>query len=255
MRVAIYDTGPVPTDGDRRFCDLNGRDWLGVAALATVSVVLSVLATLAFGGREWQFLGPAVAIPLMVSIPASVVLFRQRRMMADMNRQMLDLLQYDQLTGLLSRRFFLAAAEVEAERGGVLLLIDADRFKGINDRYGHPAGDTVLATLAKRFRHVAGDGVYIGRLGGEEFAAFAPGRAVADGIALGEAIRIAVRAERIRNDDIEIDCSVSLGLAVLAPGGPLSDAIRAADDALYRAKALGRDRLCMAQTGMAPALQ
>ncbi len=254
-RVTILDTGETPAQGSRRFCDLNLSDWLGVGAVAMVSLVLSVLATLAFGGRGWDVLGPAIAIPLMVSIPASAILFRQRRAMADLNRQMLDLLRHDPLTGLLSRRFFLAAAEAEAIRGGALLLIDADRFKGINDRYGHPAGDAVLAALAARFRRAAGDGVLIGRLGGEEFAAFAPGCAAPDGIALGEAIRLAVRAERIANDGIDIECSVSLGLAVLAPGGPLADAIRAADDALYRAKALGRDRLCTAIEGAAIAVQ
>jgi diguanylate cyclase (GGDEF)-like protein len=136
------------------------------------------------------------------------------------------------LTGLLSRRFFLAAAEAEAKRGGVLILIDADRLKGINDRYGHPTGDKVLETLAARFRRAAGESVPIGRLGGEEFAAFAPGHGTPDGLALGEAIRSAVRAEPIVDANIQIECPVSLGLAVLAPGGALAEAIRAADEAL-----------------------
>jgi diguanylate cyclase (GGDEF)-like protein len=242
-RVTIVDTGPRV---GRRLFDLTLADWGAVAVVACVSVVLSVLATLASGAEGWDMLGPAIVIPIVVSVPASVVVFRQRRAMADLNRQMLDLLRHDPLTGLLSRRFFLSAVEAEVGRGGPLLLIDADRFKGINDRFGHPAGDAVLVALAARFRAAAGDDVLIGRLGGEEFAAFAPGQSGAAGVALGEAIRSAVRAGPVRNDGEEIACSVSLGLAVMEPGGRLAEAIRAADEALYRAKALGRDRLCLA---------
>jgi diguanylate cyclase (GGDEF)-like protein len=245
-RVTFLDTGPAGQGRGRRLFDMTAGDWGGVALVAVVSVLLSVLATLAFGARTWDLLGPAVAIPLIVSIPASAVLFRQRRAMADMNRQMLDLLQYDPLTGVLSRRFFLAAAEAERDRGGALLLIDADRFKAINDNYGHPAGDAVLVALAARFRSAAGDGVLIGRLGGEEFAAFAPGRDARSGAMLGEAMRQAARGQSVRGEGWDVTCSVSVGVALLTPGGALAEAIRAADEALYRAKALGRDRLCLA---------
>jgi diguanylate cyclase (GGDEF)-like protein len=244
-RLTIVETGPERTGG--RVMGLTWRDWGGVAVVAGVSVLLSVLVTMALAGAMAETLGPAVVIPLVVSIPASAYLFRQRRAMADLNRQMLDLLRHDPLTGLLSRRFFLAAAEGEAARGGVLLLIDADRFKGINDRYGHPAGDAVLVTLAERFRAATAADVLIGRLGGEEFAAFAPGRDVAAGCAMGEAIGREVRAARVPSGAEEIACTVSMGLAVIRPGGSMAEAIRAADEALYRAKALGRDRLCVAE--------
>lgn len=92
-RVMIVETGKEGADRRRRFCDLDGGDWLGITGSASVSVILSILATLVFGGRGWEDLGPAFVIPLMVSIPASVVLFRQRRVMVDLNRQMLDLLR------------------------------------------------------------------------------------------------------------------------------------------------------------------
>lgn len=239
-RVTIVQTDER---GGRRFLDLTWRDWVGVAVIAGISTVMSVVTTLAFGGRGWVNLGPAVVIPLIVSIPASAMVIRQRRAMADLNAQMLHLLQRDPLTGLLSRRFFLAAAEAEARRGGALLLIDADRFKEINDRFGHPAGDAVLVALAERFHAAAGEGVLIGRLGGEEFAAFAPGEDMGRGRALGEAIRARVREGPVRADEVEIAVSVSVGLAMLPPGGALAEAIRAADEALYRAKALGRDRV------------
>lgn len=247
-RVTIVETDERV---GRRFLDLTVRDWGGVAIIAGISTVMSVLTTLAFGGRGWVNLGPAVVIPLIVAIPASAMVIRQRRAMADLNAQMLHLLQRDQLTGLLSRRFFLAAAEAEARRGGALLLIDADRFKGINDRFGHPAGDAVLVALAERFHAAAEADVLIGRLGGEEFAAFAPGGDIGRGRALGEAIRARVRAGPVRAEETEIAVSVSVGVALLPPGGALADAIRAADEALYRAKALGRDRVVAAGEAVA----
>ena len=74
-RVMIVETGKEGADRRRRFCDLDGGDWLGITGIASVSVILSILATLAFGGRGWENLGPAFVIPLMVSIRASVVLF------------------------------------------------------------------------------------------------------------------------------------------------------------------------------------
>lgn len=243
-QVTIVQT----TDGgtERRFCDLTARDWLGVGLVALVSVILSLLATLAFGGEGYAQLAPAVAIPLVVSIPASAVVFRQRRVLADLNRQMIDLLRYDPLTRVMTRRYFLASVEAEAQarRGGALLLIDADRFKGINDKFGHPAGDAVLVALAERFRAAVPADVMIGRLGGEEFAAYAPGRDSAGGRALGEAIRRGAKAGPVVTDRGDIACSVSVGVSVLVPGGSLAEAITAADEALYRAKALGRDRLC-----------
>ena len=239
-QVTIVKTGDA---AQGRVLDLTLRDWGGVAIVAAISTVLSVLATLAFGGRGWANLGPAVVIPLLVSIPASMTVYRQRRAVADLNARMLHLLQHDQLTGLLTRRFFLAAAEAEARHGGALLLIDADRFKGINDRFGHPAGDAVLVALAERFLAASGANVLIGRLGGEEFAAFAPGHDIGRGRALAEAIRARVREGPVRADTVDIAVTVSVGVALLPPGGALADAIRAADEALYRAKSLGRDRV------------
>ncbi|MCC5976037.1 MAG: GGDEF domain-containing protein [Rubellimicrobium sp.] len=234
----------------RRVLGLVGADWLGVLAIGGLSTVLSVLSSGAAGGWGAEVMVPAVLIPTFIAYPASIVLFRQRRMMADLNARMLDLLQHDPLTGLMSRRFFLAGVEEQRHRGGALLLIDADRFKGINDRFGHPAGDTVLAAMGERLRAASDEDVLLGRLGGEEFAAFAPGRDLDAGRALGEAIRKQVRASPVRTDRGDIAVSVSLGLSLLPPGSSLAAAITAADEALYRAKGLGRDRLSVAGNGV-----
>lgn len=229
-----------------RILGLLAVDWLGVFAIGGISTVLSVLSAGAAGGFVPEVIVPAVLIPTFIAFPASIVLFRQRRMMADLNARMLDLLRHDPLTGLMSRRFFLAEAEGHRQRGGALLLIDADRFKGINDRFGHPAGDTVLATLGERLRDATGGDVLLGRLGGEEFAAFAPGRSLEAGRQLGDAIRKQVRAWPVRTDRGDVAVSVSLGLSLMPPGSTLAAAITAADEALYRAKALGRDRMIVA---------
>ncbi len=246
----ISQGGRAP--GRRRLIGLTLSDWLGVLAISGLSTVLSVLSAGASGGWGAEVMVPAVLIPTFIAYPASIVLFRQRRMMADLNARMLDLLRYDPLTGLMSRRFFLAEVEGLRDRGGVLLLIDADRFKGINDHFGHPAGDAVLAAMGERFRSASEEDVLLGRLGGEEFAAFAPGRDLTHGRRLGEAIRQNVRASPVRTDKGDIAISVSLGLSLLPPGAALAAAITAADEALYRAKGLGRDRMIAADEGVDP---
>ena len=120
-----------------------------------------------------------------------------------------------------------------------------DRFKSINDRYGHQTGDHVLKAFAQIVRDVLGPDAILARIGGEEFAALLSGEAAGQAQALGEA---AARrfADTIADpaSGLGLRASVSIGLARYdrdAP--PLADALARADQALYRAKALGGNRL------------
>ena len=148
----------------------------------------------------------------------------------------------DPLTSLLNRRAFNSLGELEQGRG--LLIADIDRFKAINDKYGHPVGDAVLGNVAQVLRaalkHLPDARVY--RLGGEEFAATCPAQSAAGLVEICEEIRTRI-AER-STQDIEADLpviTVSIG-AVLGRGQPVSDAFAQADSALYSAKAMGRNR-------------
>jgi len=159
----------------------------------------------------------------------------------------------DHLTGVANRRAFFEAAELELARSRTrprptaLILIDADHFKAINDRHGHPGGDAVLrhlgALLATTFRQVD----VVARVGGEEFAVLLPSSTLEEAAAVAERLRRLVAARPAPFDGATIPFTVSAGVAV-CDGGQLGlDALmKRADRALYAAKAAGRDRVELA---------
>lgn len=117
----------------------------------------------------------------------------------------------------------------------------------MNDTWGHPAGDRVLAEIAARIARAAGPGDRVGRLGGEEFVVFAPGLADDAGAALAEELRRTVAAAPILFEGTPIRCTISIGLAMVPAGaGDFDIWMRLADRALYTAKRKGRDQVCLA---------
>ena len=133
-----------------------------------------------------------------------------------------------------------------------LVLFDADMFKNVNDRYGHPAGDRVLVDLADALRDSFRIVDTVARLGGEEFAVLLPSTGEEEALAGAERLRALVATRLVASDAGEIAYTVSAGVAVLAPsaGGErdaaagIDDLIKRADQALYLAK--GRGRNCVA---------
>lgn len=158
----------------------------------------------------------------------------------------------DSLTGADSRWAFLGKLEKEIERtaqGGksCLLLIDIDHFKLVNDRYGHGAGDKVLASFVERLRPGLRDIDSIGRLGGEEFAILLVGADVERASLVCERLRNMVTAQPMRTDrDERIVVTFSAGLAGLDGRAGGADVLEAADKALYQAKNGGRNCLRLA---------
>ncbi|WP_413251135.1 GGDEF domain-containing protein [Shinella zoogloeoides] len=156
----------------------------------------------------------------------------------------------DYLTGLPNRRS-LARAGVEAflsarQAGGGLCLavFDIDKFKAINDTYGHDAGDRVLVHVANRLRAGLRPADLIARTGGEEFVVLFRDMAEADGLAIVERMRAAVENGGFSADGEGIALTVSAGLAARATRDETyDDLLRRADAALYRAKANGRNRV------------
>jgi diguanylate cyclase (GGDEF)-like protein len=161
----------------------------------------------------------------------------------------------DPLTGLFNYRSLRESLRREAERATrfgrklCLLTLDLDRFKEINDGYGHAAGDAVLAEFAKRLRYEIREVDVAFRHGGEEFVVLLPETDEVGGIAVAERLCEAVRREPIvvpsRSTDgveLSVPVTVSIGIAVLPDHGLNGKAVlRAADEALYAAKAAGRN--------------
>jgi diguanylate cyclase (GGDEF)-like protein len=155
---------------------------------------------------------------------------------------------HDALTGLLNRSAFERELEREvalASRYGTscaFLLLDVDALKAVNDRYGHLAGDAVLRSAAMALKARLRQTDIAGRLGGDEFGVLLPRADEAAARTVGEEIVAAVRAHPIGADGPRT--SVSLGVALVKiPGLRITDVLRCADEAMYRGKQGGGDRI------------
>jgi diguanylate cyclase (GGDEF)-like protein len=157
----------------------------------------------------------------------------------------------DPLTGVANRRGFLQAGERLmvrtrfARRPAALLLFDLDRFKSINDKFGHGAGDTVLTAFCQLATSLLRPTDLFGRIGGEEFASLLPDTARQDALWLAERLRAAFEATSHTVAERPLTATVSIGVAISDDdaGFDLSALLDAADQALYCAKVLGRNRV------------
>lgn len=165
--------------------------------------------------------------------------------------------RHDHLTDLVNRRSFDAYLATELERiqqgespACSLILADLDRFKSYNDRFGHQAGDQVLRVAARILaeqvsRMRMGEHSIVARYGGEEFAILLPNVGMSGALRIAEGIRTAIESEEIRIQDVTLNMTISLGVAVCPQQANSAETlIAAADKALYQAKADGRNRVC-----------
>jgi diguanylate cyclase (GGDEF)-like protein len=153
---------------------------------------------------------------------------------------------HDPLTGALNRAAVIEhASELLAQDDMVLIVLDIDHFKQVNDSFGHPAGDAVIQTVVRCLRELLGAEAAIGRVGGEEFSVVWSGLTAAEGHLLAERIRAAIAAQACPSP---IDCPVtaSVGVSWSARGSTFEQAYSRADQALYRAKRGGRNSVCLA---------
>jgi diguanylate cyclase (GGDEF)-like protein len=127
-----------------------------------------------------------------------------------------------------------------------LLLLDADHFKSVNDRYGHAVGDHVLRSLGDRLRERLRGEDIVARWGGEELIVALPDTGEEGAVALGEQLRGAVADAPLDAGEVDVALTVSVGLAAWA-GEDVGSLVERADQALYAAKAAGRDRVVVAR--------
>ncbi|WP_192034522.1 diguanylate cyclase [Halomonas sp. YLGW01] len=200
-----------------------------------------------------------VPAPLLARHDEIGTLARHFQQLIEFQRQqkaeLVDLSERDPLTGLANRRRFddhlesALAAEREQSQSTALLVIDIDRYKAFNDRYGHPAGDACLRQLAGVMNtHFEHPGQLVARTGGEEFMAVLPATTQASALFTADRLRAAIEALAIPHSGQVV--TISVGVACSTPERPLNadGLIEAADQALYAAKAAGRNRTLPAES-------
>jgi diguanylate cyclase (GGDEF)-like protein len=232
-----------------------------VIIAASLSVVLAATMTVVTFGTDPNILFPAgwmMTFTLIMSLATASLLtgalsYRSAVMMRELNlarSELQHISRTDQLTGLLNRRGFeeaagsmLAKARI-AKMPVAALMCDIDRFKAINDRYGHEFGDRVLIEIANVFRSFGEqNNVIVARHGGEEFAALMIGVSVEQAMQYANALRRACAAITVSRNGVSTSVTISVGLTVSESATDLSRMMRIADQALYTAKNSGRDRV------------
>lgn len=191
----------------------------------------------------WLAMWLALTLALVFLSATGFVVMIQLRVQAKLDR----LANHDSLTGLLNRRAFRRRV-VSALRGtsnrsaaGCMLLMDLDRFKQLNDHFGHLAGDRVLRAFAEVLQVSLPAEAIVGRFGGDEFCVLLPGNTLAQAAHHAECIRSATERLAIHIGSVIIRAQVSIGVGELPPNLSFNELLRRADRALYQAKSAGRN--------------
>ncbi|MFF4777393.1 GGDEF domain-containing protein [Microtetraspora fusca] len=191
---------------------------------------------------------------LLLALPPVVLLQRSL-----LHAQLQAAARTDPKTGLLNAAAWQREADTEivrARRTGdtlALLIVDIDHFKRVNDTYGHLIGDQVLIGVAGTLRSQLRDYDVVGRFGGEEFVILLPRADVTEARRVAERLRSRVGRMAVPADHAMVTVTISAGVAIMnMHGNDLIELLAAADLALYRAKELGRDRICLPARPTAP---
>jgi diguanylate cyclase (GGDEF)-like protein len=193
----------------------------------------------------------SLAVVLLTLLGEAFGIFRPMvRRIASYTKNLIAAATQDSLTGALNRRSFSERALAEltrARRYGrptSLLMIDADRFKAINDTYGHSGGDAVLRALSEHIMRSLRPSDILGRFGGEEFAVVLPETGLASAEIVADRICVELAGLHVASGSETIRFTVSIGVAEFEPDATeIKTTLDRADAALYRAKHAGRNRV------------
>ena len=168
-----------------------------------------------------------------------------------LNEELKKISFMDCLTGIFNRRKIVDIAEEEIKKASCsnnnlcIFMLDIDKFKGINDTYGHAVGDDVIKSFVNICTHTLNSSSFIGRIGGEEFLVVVPVKHVDEAKETAEKIRCNVSEAVIKSKKFTISISVSIGVAIWKDGMSLEALMHNADQALYYAKNNGRNQVKM----------
>lgn len=259
--VFVLDDGLHPEGALRLLSELRSR---GEARHAGICICQTGPACPASAAQAFDLGADEVFTPDMapqeIALRLTSVIARRRegRRLRGLLHAAARLSAVDDLTGLWNRRYALPQLAVMAESavaggaGLAVMILDIDRFKSVNDRYGHPCGDAVLTSVAQRLRDILttdpDQPPLIARIGGEEFLVALPCPTAQEARHRAEALCEGIRSHAVQTGDTPpITVTISVGLAMLAGSEPVTETLDRADRALLAAKARGRDRVTLAR--------
>lgn len=229
-----------------------GRQDFVIKALATNAFAafwFLMLEIWLHGGDAFNALHLVLGI-MLISIPLSCFGLAAIGYLSGLRRELAHLAATDLLTGLKNRRAFLAAAQTAtAQKRGVLMMIDLDHFKKINDTYGHAVGDECLRAMADVLREQVRENDILGRLGGEEFAILLVDAPIEAAVQIGERICAGVDLS-LENVDSVVKITASVGVVEKPETDDFESVLTLADMAMYQAKADGRARVVFWEKGV-----
>jgi len=186
-----------------------------------------------------------VSVLLLILIITAFLLVKNIKL----SKKLKEMANSDALTDILNRRCFMELGLMQIERSlrtgdeCFIIIFDLDYFKSVNDNYGHLAGDKVLREISQRVKKAIRPYDLFGRYGGEEFIMLVPDVDKTGVLNMAERIRLDVCKTPVEFEGKKISISASFGIAYAAPMNDMRTAIQYADEALYRAKKEGRNRV------------
>ncbi len=235
---------------DREILDHFGITEMGLAPVVSRGQVMGIFAVDNFAH------GTPISereLALLELVAGEAGLLHDNFALQSQGKLLKEFAEKDEITGISNRRYAIELSRKEVERARrygtalSLVMLDLDDFKELNDRYGHLAGDRVLAEVARILSSNSRRTDVLGRYGGDEFMALLP--EIGRDQALHYAERMRAKVEEfslaLRPEFPKVDLSISIGVSTLQPGSKLEELIQAADRALYAAKEAGKNRVCL----------
>lgn len=234
------------------------RGWSALGRWIIFGTIGCVLLSMLFNAWLFADLGieargramlSAALTPMLLIIPLFIHTGLRLRGLSQANHRLGLVARTDSLTAVLNRGAFTAKVSTLVEEhhaaAGALLMIDADRFKAINDLYGHASGDEALTLIARAIRNVLRNGDLVGRMGGEEFAVYLPNAGDDTARLIAERIRHAITTIAFTPNGQRHGLSVSIGGVVFKGTASFAELFRVADQRLYGAKNSGRNAVAI----------
>ena len=230
---------------NRLFRLLAPESWMGFFVRVMFFTALISISNFCFHYYYWRQIPTdleyLVAQSTFIGLPYILLFFSAATYQLNLQKRLSLLSRKDGLTGLNNRRTFMELAQKRFDRlgHGVLLLLDADHFKDVNDRYGHAAGDRCLEQIAHRLKWNLRQTDVAGRIGGEEFAVFLAGATIEQARVISDRFAQPIPFI-IDGSDEHLTITLSVGAVKIDPLKDLDAHLSHADDALYAAKNAGR---------------